>query len=179
MRTWEMRWFFPGEAPAAVRAWLGQSPVREARVDVYLVAEGNDGVGLKLRGQALELKLRTDAIRGEGPHWSGLAECWLKWRWPYAGVDPAEAFGRGGSVLVTIEKERAQRYNEGPFAIELTELRSSGQPWWTVGFDVFDRPGEDGRALLLSHVSRHVAQYPGPPLQLALSRGYPAWLASL
>ena len=76
-----------------MREWFGGTPAaNESREDVYLVADGNDGVGLKLRGQALELKLRSETIRGEGPNWAGLAECWQKWRWPYDQARAAHSF---------------------------------------------------------------------------------------
>ena len=54
-------------------------------------------------------------------------------------------------MLITVHKQRAQRFNEGACAMEMTELSVHRQPWWTLAFDVFDRPGDDGlgRALIL------------------------------
>ena len=92
----EIRWFFPGECPEGVVAWLNQTLAmssiqakHEERSDSYLAlpssARGLAEVGLKLRGpdndrvEVKRLERRWIEPRRFGKDVVGWAELWIRW----------------------------------------------------------------------------------------------------
>lgn len=169
----EIRWFFSGGVPADVTAWQaasrnGHTPPRtDIWTDIYLPCPGNDALGLKLRQQHLELKLRTDAWDIRFARGQGRGERWEKWQWPFAAAPRSDG--------VTVRKARQQRCSrDGRLVYEVTALETAGFHGWSLGIDVgTDRPEDlSPRAALL------LEDFP-LMLDATVSCGYPHWLLTL
>jgi len=152
VRSLEVRWIFPGPLEAAVARWFARFPATaQSRVDAYLLDPQLPGLSVKIRGGgALEVK----AYRGspgilEVPGRArGRMETWHKWSFPVSPLSP----GAGGppgwrpvrkrrrisrfSLASGQITARGARPGEQPgCAVELTEIRTGGQDWWTLGFE--------------------------------------------
>ena len=152
VRSLEVRWIFPGQLEAAVAGWFGRFPARmESRQDTYLLDPPLPGLSVKVRGcGALEVK----AYRGspgilEVPgRAGGRLESWQKWSFP---VSPPGPGGGAPAGWWPVRKRRrisgfslasGQVVARGPgpggeprCEVELTEVRTRGQDWWTLGFE--------------------------------------------
>lgn len=199
--TAEVRWFYRGPLPAAVRAWFEARGSRMAyqapRRDRYLGLPG-DAQSVKLREGRIECKLRQQ--QGEflrlHPRATGVLERWHKWS--FALADP-EAEPPGISSTDTfwrpVDKHRAlARYrvagNEPPAAVapdvypvqgcevEMVELYAGGQAWWSICFEAFGQERALPEALLAT--ARLFLDGAEPPhMDAGDSYGYPRWLALL
>jgi hypothetical protein len=199
--TAEVRWFFPGPLPAAVRTWFEARGNRMAyqapRRDLYLGLP-DDSLSVKLREGRVEIKLRRQ--KGEflrlHPQVTGVLERWQKWSFA---LEEAATVLPGISVndssWLPIDKHRGvARYrvagNEPPVAVapdvypvqgcevELVELYATGQAWWSLCFEAFGQ----GRALpeaLLATARQFLGGGEPPHLEAGNSYGYPRWLAVL
>jgi hypothetical protein len=152
VRSLEVRWIFPGPLEAAVAGWFGRFPAgTESREDSYLLDPRWRGLSVKVRGGgALEVK----AYRGspgilEVPGRArGRLESWHKWSFPFS---PPHPDGRAAAGWTPVRKRRrisrfsldrgqvvahAPGVDGGPrCGVELTEVRTSGRDWWTLGFE--------------------------------------------
>jgi hypothetical protein len=148
----EVRWIFPGELEAAVAEWFGRFPARtESREDTYLLDPRCRGLSVKVRGgEALEVKAYrgSPGILEVAGRARGRMESWQKWSFPFSplrqdGGDPA-------NWRPVRKRRRISRFSlaSGPVAargpgpggeprceVELTEVRTRGQDWWTLGFE--------------------------------------------
>jgi hypothetical protein len=152
VRSLEVRWIFPGRLEAAVAGWFGRFPAQmESREDTYLLDPRFRGLSVKVRGGvALEVK----AYRGspgilEVPSRArGRLESWQKWSFPCSplsqdSADPAgwrpvrkrrriSQFSLASGRIVA----RAPGLGQQPRCeVELTEVHTCGQHWWTLGFE--------------------------------------------
>ena len=135
-----MRWIFPGQLEAALARWSGRFPAAtESREDIYLLDPPLPGLSVKVRGGgALEVKTYRESPgnpRGGGPRPrpSGvLAEVVLS-------VQPAHPPQRSGARFSLDSGQivaRAPRPGAEPQCeVELTEVHTNGQDWWTLGFE--------------------------------------------
>jgi len=199
--TAEVRWFFRGALPAAVRAWFEARGSRMAyqvpRRDRYLALPG-DGLSIKLREGRVEIKLRPQ--QGEylrlHPQVTGVLEHWQKWS--FALADPAAAppgISATDSSWLAIDKQRGvARYrvagNELPVAVaadvypvqgcevEMVELTAGRQPWWSLCFEAFG-PGRALPEALAATARQFLGGAEPPHLEAGDSCGYPRWLAVL
>ena len=194
VRSLEVRWIFPGQLEAAVAGWFGRFPAAaESREDSYLLDPQLPGLSVKVRGGgALEVK----AYRGspgilEVPGRArGRLECWQKWSFP---VSPLRQDSAHPANWRPVRKRR--RINRFPLAagqvvapalgpgreprceVELTEVRTRGQDWWTLGFeatgpaDLLRSALEATAALMFAHPLPGGVE-PGPDD----SRSYAEWL---
>lgn len=190
--TAEVRWFVPGPLPPDAAAWfagLGPLPDEEARTDRYLVPQGPDGPGVKLRGGRLEVKRRTET-HGTWPLGAaeGRVEAWAKWSFPLvpllaetpdAGWTPV---GKRRRVHAFVVEQGAVRPAGGEASggvgrVELAALTRDGAPWWSVCVEA-EAPDGAARLAALQAVAAY-AFGPGTPSALSAdaSMGYPAWLA--
>ena len=151
VRSLEVRWIFPGELATAVAGWFGRFPAAvESREDTYLLDPQLRGLPVKVRGgTALEVK----AYRGSPENLEvagrarGRMQAWQKWSFPFSPPRPDSA-GPAGWRPVR-KRRRISRFSEasGPIAargpgpgqeprceVELTEVRTHGQDWWTLDF---------------------------------------------
>ena len=148
----EVRWFFPGQLETAVAGWFGRFPAEtQSREDTYLLEPQLRGLSVKIRGGlALEVKV----YRG-GPGMlylpgraRGRMESWQKWSFPMAplgagshdlaGWRPVRKIRRISRFSLASRPVPAQApglSREPQCAVELTEVRTRGRDWWTLGFE--------------------------------------------
>ena len=152
VRSLEVRWIFPGQLETAVAGWFGRFPARtESRVDTYLLDPRLRGLSVKLRGGgALEVKAYRGSpgileVTGRA---RGRVQAWQKWSFP---VSPFRQDSGGLAGWRPVRKSRRiTRVSRasGPVvagapglggeprcAVELTEVRTGAQDWWTLGFE--------------------------------------------
>jgi hypothetical protein len=191
----EVRWIFPGQLETAVTEWFARFPAElETRDDLYLLSPRLPGHSVKLRGRAA---LEVKAYRGSpgilevAGRACGRLESWQKWSFPFAslshdGVDSADwrlikKTRRISRFSLSSEKIRAFGHapaaGERGCAVELTEILTRGEAWWTLGFESAGRPG-----LLRSQLEATAALIFAEPLpgevkpRLEDSRSYADWL---
>ena len=152
VRSLEVRWIFPGQLTAAVARWFGRFPaVVESRVDTYLLDPPLPGLSVKVRGGgALEVKMfrGSPGMLEVAGHARGQMESWQKWSFPFRPLSQHRA-GPAGWRPVR-KRRRISRFSsaggqmvahggrlggERGCEVELTEVRTGGQDWWTLGFE--------------------------------------------
>jgi hypothetical protein len=196
VRSLEVRWIFPGPLGPAVTGWFQRFPARtESRHDSYLLDPQLSGLSVKVRGGgALEVKVyRGSPGILDIPGVRGRMEAWEKWSFPFSAPSQDRANQAGWRPVL---KERrisefsltsGQTVAPGPgmnheprCAVELTEVRTSGQYWWTLGFeatgpaDLLRRELEATAALVFTHPVPGDME-PGPDE----SRSYAEWLGQM
>jgi hypothetical protein len=190
----ELRWIFPGQLEAAVAGWFGRFPAAmESREDTYLLDPRLPGLSVKVRGGgALEVKAYRGSlgILDVAGRARGRMESWQKWSFPFS---PPSADGANPAGWKPVHKRRrisrfplgsGQVRARGPglgqepgCEVELTEVRASGQDWWSLGFEATG-PAELLRSSLEAAAALVFAQAlpggvePGPDD----SRSYAEWL---
>ena len=148
----EVRWILPGQLEAAVARWFGRFPAEtESRQDIYLLDPPLRGLSVKIRGgAALEVKVYrgSPGILEVAGRAHGRMEAWQKWSFAFSPPSP----GSGGPPGWTpVHKKRrisqfssasGQMVARAPglgqqprCEVELTEVRTRGQHWWTLGFE--------------------------------------------
>jgi hypothetical protein len=152
VRSLEVRWIFPGPLETAVARWFSRFPATtESREDTYLLDPQVRGSSVKVRaGGALEVKVYRGSlgilqVPGRA---RGRLEAWQKWSFPCRplrqdSADPAgwqpvrkrrriSLFSRASGSAAA----RAPVPGDEPWCeVELTEVRTRGQDWWTLGFE--------------------------------------------
>jgi hypothetical protein len=152
VRSLEVRWIFPGQLETAVVRWFGRFPARtESREDAYLLDPPLPGLSVKIRGgRALEVKAYcgspgTLEVAGCA---RGYMESWQKWSFPTtpSGLDSGAAASwrqvrkrrriscfspTSGQIVARAPGPGHQPWCE----VELTEVHTGGQDWWTLGFE--------------------------------------------
>ena len=194
VRSLEMRWIFPGQLEAAVAGWFGRFPAAvESREDTYLLDPQLPGLSVKVRGGgALEVKVYrgSPGILEVAGRARGRMQAWQKWSFPFSPLRPDNA-GPAGWTPVR-KRRRISRFSgaSGPIVarapgpggelrceVELTEVRTRGQDWWTLGFEATG-PADLLRSALEATAALVFAQAlpgdmePGPDE----SRSYAEWL---
>jgi hypothetical protein len=196
VRSLEVRWIFPGRLTAAVARWFGRFPARvESREDSYLLEPLLPGLSVKVRGgEALEVKVFRGSpgmleVAGRA---RGRMESWQKWSFPFRplsqrSADPAgwrpvrkrrriSRFSSASGQMVA----RAAGLGQLRCEVEVTEVRTSGQDWWTLGFEATG-PADLLRSELQATATLVFAQalpggvQPGPEE----SSSYAQWLGQL
>jgi len=152
VRSLEVRWIFPGELAGVVAGWFARFPA-EATVleDAYLLDPHLPGLSVKVRGgRTLDVK----AYRGSpgllevAGRARGRLESWEKWSFPHG---PASLGGAGSAGWRPVSKRRRISWfslTGGPAragdlglagapgcAVELTDVHTGGEAWWTLGFE--------------------------------------------
>jgi hypothetical protein len=152
VRSLEVRWIFPGQLEAAVAGWFGRFPARrESREDTYFLDPRLRGLSVKVRaGGALEVKMYhgSPGILEVAGRARGRMESWQKWSFPFS--PPSQDSAGPAGWRPVRKRRRISRFSlaSGPVAtralgrgqhprceVELTEVRTSGQDWWTLGFE--------------------------------------------
>jgi len=148
----EVRWFFPGQPETAVARWFGRFPAQtQSREDTYLLDPQLRGLSVKIRGgSALDVKVYRGSpgilyLPGRA---RGRMESWQKWSFPFAplrqdsddlaGWRPVRKMRRISRFPLASRPVSAQAAGLGQepqCAAELTEVRTSGRDWWTLGFE--------------------------------------------
>ena len=194
VRSLEVRWIFPGQLEAAVAGWFGRFPAEtESREDTYLIDPLLRGLSVKVRGGgALEVKMYcgspgTLEVAGRA---RGRLQSWQKWSFPFS--PPRQDSGNPAGWRPVRKRRRISRFTgaSGPIVapapgpglelrceVELTEVRTCGQDWWTLGFEATG-PADLLRSALEATAALVFAQAlpggvePGPDE----SRSYAEWL---
>jgi hypothetical protein len=194
VRSLEVRWIFRGQLETAVAEWLERFPAEsQSREDTYLVDPQLRGLSVKVRGDvALEVKVYrgSPGILDLAGRARGRMESWQKWSFPVSPPGPNSGDLSGWRPVR--KRRRISRFSLGSkpdashaaglgqqprCAVELTEVFTSGQDWWTLGFEA------TGPEDALSHVLQATAERvfaqampgraePGPDE----SRSYMEWL---
>ena len=194
LRSLEVRWILPGHLETAMATWFGRFPSEmESREDTYLLDPMARGLSVKVRGGgALEVKAYQGS-RGTldvAGRVRGRLEAWRKWSFPFNTLrqdrcDPA-------SWKPVRKRRRISRFalsngqplvhapgsgKEPQCEVELTEVRTDGRDWWTLGFEA------TGPASLLCTELEATAALVfanAPPVNVELgpgeSRSYAEWL---
>ena len=195
VRSLEVRWIFPGRLTAAVAGWFARFPARtESREDAYLLDRRWPEVSVKVRGGGpVEVKVYrgspgTLEVAGRA---RGRLEAWQKWPLalrPFSPGSGAAADWRpvrkrrrvsrfalaGGQIAARAQK----RGHEPGCEVELTEIRTSGQDWWSLAFEATGPVG-----LLRSQLQATAAHVFAQALPGGMqprpdhSRSYPQWLS--
>jgi hypothetical protein len=194
MRSLEVRWIVPGQLAAAVAGWFARFPARvQTREDTYLVDPQLGGLSVKLRrGRALEVKAYqgSPGILEVAGRARGRLESWDKWSFPY---DPPSLGGAEAPGWRPVRKQ-IRRFTAasgqsaagagGPgeqprCEVELTEIRTRGQAWWTLGFEATG-PASQLRTELEAAAALVFAQPLPGELELATDhcQSYAQWLTS-
>ena len=152
LSTVEVRWILPGQLDAAIAGWFRRFPAEtESREDAYLMYPVLRGLSVKLRaGRELEVKLchGCPGILDTAGRARGRLESWRKWSFPFGPLGPYDAAPSAWSV---VHKRRCisqfrlaggrimagipGRATEPSCAVELTEVSSGGETWWSLGFE--------------------------------------------
>jgi hypothetical protein len=152
VRSLEVRWIFPGQLEPAVARWFGRFPAEaESREDTYLLDPQLPGLSVKVRGGgALEVKAYrgSPGILQVPGRARGRLESWQKWSFPVS--PPCQDGGAAAGWRPVRKRRRISRFGlasgrivagdpglggEPRCEVELTEVRTSGQDWWTLGFE--------------------------------------------
>ena len=194
VRSLEVRWIFPGQLEAAVARWFERFPARtEAREDAYLLDPQLRGLSVKVRGRgALEVKMYhgSPGILEVAGRARGRLQSWQKWSFPFSPPRPDSGDPAGWRTVR--KRRRISRFSgasgqivasapglggEPRCEVELTEVRTRGQDWWTLGFEATG-PADLLRSTLQATAALVFAQAlpggvePGPDE----SRSYAEWL---
>jgi hypothetical protein len=194
VRSLEVRWIFPGQLETAVARWFARFPATtESREDTYLLDPQLRGLSVKVRGGgALEVKVYrgSPGILQVPGRARGRLEAWQKWSFPFSPLRQDSAHPAGWQPVR--KRRRISRFDlaSGPAAAhaplpgaeprceaELTEVRTRGQDWWTLGFEATgpaDLPHSElqATAALVFAQSLPASVEPG----LDYSRSYAEWL---
>jgi hypothetical protein len=194
IRSLEVRWIFPGQLEPAVAVWFGQFPARtESREDTYLLDPQLPGLSVKVRGgSALEVKVYrgSPGILEVPGRARGRMQSWQKWSFPcgplrrdsldLAGWRPVRKRRRISCLRLASGQLEACDPGHGRqprCEVELTEIRTSGQDWWTLGFEATG-PADLLRSELLATAALVAAQALPGGMEPGLheSRSYAEWL---
>jgi hypothetical protein len=195
VRSLEVRWIFPGQLEDAVAGWFGRFPARmESREDAYLLDPQLLGVSVKIRGSgALEVKAYrgSPGILEVAGRARGRMESWQKWSFPVSPLSPGSGEAAGWRAVG--KRRRIIRFSlasgrmvvrapglgqEPGCEVELTEVRTRGQDWWSLGFEA-----TGPASLLRSELEATAAHVFARPLPGGLapgpdqSRSYAEWLS--
>ncbi len=194
VRSLEVRWIFPGQLVTAVAAWFGRFPAEmESREDTYLLDPDFRGLSVKVRAHgALEVKVYhgcpgTLDVAGRA---RGRMESWQKWSIPF---DAFRQESRDPPGWRTVAKKRqicrfslrSERIVAGAgwlagepgCAVELTEIRTQGEAWWSLGFEAAGPAGLLRSALEATAALVFVQALPtGVELGADDARSYAEWL---
>jgi len=202
-RSAEVRWFFAGAVPHAMRNWFlpDGSPPAFTRTDEYL-AFPTANVGVKFRQGNLEIK---SLIQNCGVHtWdpiAGRVQTWMKWA--ESGPELAgfrKRVIRRRSLMIAVTKARSLRrfsFDRGVHEIaadttrfpadgcnvELTDIRLGRTRHWTFGFEAFARAHPRRITDVVHETAARLFDERAPPASrgfaVSNSLSYPEWLLTL
>ena len=194
VRSLEVRWIFPGPLETAVAGWFGRFAAEmESREDTYLLDPRLRGLSVKVRGgRALEVKVYRGSpgileVTGRA---RGRMESWQKWSFPCSPLRPGSGDPAGWQQVRKrrrisrfplssgqLETRAAGPGQQPQCEVELAEVHTRGQDWWTLGFEATGptsllRSELEGTAALVFAQSLPGGAEPGPDK----SRSYAEWL---
>jgi hypothetical protein len=176
-----------------VAGWFGRFPAAvESREDIYLLDPQLPGLSVKVRGGgALEVKAYrgSPGILEVAGRARGRLQSWQKWSFPFSPL--RQDSGDPAGWRPVRKRRRISRFSgaSGPIMpapglggeprceVELTEVRTRGQDWWTLGFEATGpadllRSALEATAALVFAQALPGGMHPGPDD----SRSYAEWL---
>lgn len=190
----EVRWIFPGPLETAVAGWFGRFPATvESREDTYFLDPQWRGRSVKVRGGGpLEVKVYrgSPGVLEVAGRARGRMEYWRKWS---LAITPLREDSGEPPGWRPVRKKRhlswfslagrpvvghlPRRGPEPACKVELTELSTSDQDWWSLGFEATGpadllRGGLEATAALVFAEAMPGGAAPGPDD----SRSYAEWL---
>ena len=194
VRSLEVRWIFPGQLTTEATGWFGRFQAEtKALEDSYLLDPHLPGLSVKVRErQALEVKVYhgSPGVLEVAGRARGRLESWQKWSFPH-GPPSQGSSGPAGWTLVTKRRRisqfslaggpartRVPGLDEGSgCAVELTEVHTRGEAWWSLGFEATG-PAKVLRSELDAAAALVFAQALPGGLELGIddSRSYAQWL---
>jgi len=194
VRSLEVRWIFPGQLEAAVIGWFGRFPAEtQSREDTYLLDPQLRGLSVKVRGGgALEVKMYhgSPGILEVAGRARGRMQSWQKWSFPFSPLRQDSGDPAGWRSVRKVRRISRFPLASGQIAARapaldgvprceavLTEIHTSGQDWWTLGFEATGpadllRSALEATAALVFAQALPGAVEPGPDE----SRSYAEWL---
>jgi hypothetical protein len=195
LSTVEVRWILPGQLDAAVAGWFRRFPGwTESREDAYLIRPVLRGLSVKLRaGRELQVKLCYGCpgnLYAAGRA-RGRLESWRKWSFPFGPLGPYDA---GPPAWSVVHKRRRisqfrlasgrimagipGRATESSCAVELTEVSSGSETWWSLGFEATG-PADLLRSMLQGTAALVFAQALPADVEFGMShcQSYVEWLS--
>jgi hypothetical protein len=194
VRSLEVRWIFPGRLTATVAGWFARFPARtQSRQDTYLLDPPLPGVSVKVRGGGpVEVKVYrgSPGILEVAGRARGRLEIWQKW--PLALRPLTLGNGEAASWRPVRKRRRLSRFSladgqivaraqqrghEPGCEVELTEIGTSGQDWWSLALEASGPVGLL-RSQLQATAAHVFAQALPSGLELSPdhSRSYLQWL---
>jgi hypothetical protein len=193
--TAEVRWILPGQLDAALVGWFGRFPAgMESREDAYLVHPFLRGLSVKIRaGRQFDVKLchGSPGILDSAGRARGRIEIWRKWAFPIGLLDPDDAGPPGWAVvhkrrwsirfqLISgrLMADALEEAAESACLVDLTEIRSGGETWWSLGFEATG-PGCSLGSTLQGAAALMFAEAPPGVVELDMShsQSYIEWLS--
>ncbi len=192
--TLEIRWIRPGALPTSMIDWFGPFPGdAESREDVYLVSPRARGLSVKIRGGTqLDLKVAgvSRGILHVPERARGKIVSWQKWAFPLAsvlerGIESPDWISvrkirriRLFSLADDVPVERDDAGRDAAWcAVELTDVSTGGQRWWTLAFEAMGRPEAPRRTIDVTAELVFRDHLPdGVELGAADSMSYTDWL---
>jgi hypothetical protein len=193
--TAEVRWILPGQLDAALIDWFGRFPTgMDSREDAYLVDPLLRGLSVKIRtGRLFEVKLRDSSpgILDVAGGVRGRIEAWRKWSFPIGLLELDDAGSPGWMVVHkrrwTIRfqllsgrpiAEVLELAGESACTVDLAEIRSGGQTWWSLGFEATGPAAALSAALQRTAALMFAEPPPGDPeFDMSHTRSYLEWLS--
>jgi hypothetical protein len=192
----ELRWFCRGQAPLEIVAWFDREQADiENRTDSYVLLNGTDVVGVKVREGKLEVKALTRATCQVRLPYNvmGQLEHWIKWSIDLDGGAFYSSVRNSAPVIDVVKARRlvkfassrnglhrvpAERHIANGCNVELTELGAFARNWWTFGFEAFGETDLDHTLLSTTHLVLTQAEL-GAVLHSAICQSYPSWIAAV
>jgi hypothetical protein len=177
VRSLEVRWIRPGPLTASVASWFGRFPAETTTLeDSYLVGPHLPGLSVKVReGRALEVKVYrgSPGLLDVAGRARGRLESWQKWSFPHG--PPSQGSGDPAGWRLVSKRRRISHFAR--CAVELTEVRTRGETWWTLGFEA-SGPATVLRSELDAAAALVFAQPLPGGMELGVddSRSYAQWL---
>ena len=195
LSTVEVRWILPGLPADAVAGWFGRFPAAmDSREDAYLVHPMLRGLAVKIRaGQLFEVKRYhgSPGILDAAGRARGRIECWRKWSFPFGPLGPGETGPPGWTVVHKRRRmsrfrlvggrlvaDAAERATGPECGVELTEVRSGGDTWWSLGFEATGPADLLRRTLERTAAMMFAQALPGDiRLDMSQCQSYAEWLS--
>jgi len=189
-----VRWIFPGELETVVAGWFGQfTGGTESRQDTYLVSPHLPGLSVKVRGgRALEVKVYrgSPGILEVAGRARGRMESWQKWSFPcgrlsqgsgevagWRQVHKRRRIGWFSPASEPISARVPAPGEEPGCTVELTEVFTGSEAWWSLGFEATGAADLVRGELQASAGLLFAGALPGDvELSMDHSRSYAEWL---
>jgi hypothetical protein len=190
-----VRWILPGQLDAAIAGWFRRFPAwTESREDAYLIDPVLRGLSVKLRaGRELEVKLchGCPGVLDAAGRARGRLESWRKWSFPFGPLGPYDAESSAWSVVRKRRRISQFRLASGRImagipgramepscTVELTEVSSGIQTWWSLGFEATG-PADLLRSMLQRTATLVFAQALPADVEFDMShcQSYADWLS--